>query len=470
MQGDKEDLGAVTEETKRGSSPERAHFLALPWWVWVIVLVALLGAVAYASFPKSEKNHSPAAKQVPAPPTGVPVAVAAVKNADFSFYLTGLGSVIPLNTVVVKSRVDGQLMEVLFREGQMVNRDDLLIKIDSRPFEAQLAQAQATHERDDAQVQQAQANLNRDLAQVQQAEANVAKDVAQSKYAEEQVKRYAYLVQKDYVAKEQYGQMSTNADALTASVQADKAAVENARATVQADRAAVENAKATVRASAAAVESARIQLNYCRITSPITGRVGLRLVDPGNIVRATDPTGLLVITQLQPITVVFPIAEDSLPLVLDKLKRGERLPVEAYDRDQKRRLAEGYLQTADNQIDPNTGTVRLKAIFKNEETELYPNQFVNARLLMDVRREATIVPASAIQRGPKGAFVYIVKADHTVAMRPVTIDEIQGGEASIKTGLKTGELVVVDGAERLREGTRVEVKFAGGGPAGEASQ
>jgi multidrug efflux system membrane fusion protein len=232
----------------------------------------------------------------------------------------------------------------------------------------------------------------------------------------------------------------------------------------------VENAKATVRASAAAVESARIQLNYCRITSPITGRVGLRLVDAGNIVRATDPTGLLVITQLQPITVVFPIAEDSLPLVLDKLKKGERLSVEAYDREQKRKLAEGYLETADNQIDPNTGTVRLKAIFKNEGNELFPNQFVNARLLMDVRREATIVPASAIQRGPKGAFVYIVKADRTVMMRPVTIDETQGGEASIKTGLKIGELVVVDGAERLREGTRVEVKSPGGGPAGEASQ
>ncbi len=470
MQGDKEELGVVTEETKRRSDPGRTLFLAMPRWVWVILLVGLLAAVAYASFPKSVKTHSLAVKQAPAPPTGVPVAVAAVKNADFSFYLTGLGSVIPLHTVVVKSRVDGQLMEVSFQEGQMVNRDDLLIKIDSRPFEAQLAQAQATLERDASQVQQAQATLSRDLAQVQQAEANVAKDIAQSKYAEEQVRRYAFLVQKDYVPKEQYDQMHTNAESLAASIQADKAAVENARAAVQADRAAVENAKATVRASVAAVENAKIQLNYCRITSPITGRVGLRLVDPGNIVRASDPTGLVVITQLQPITVVFPIPEDSLPLVLDKLKKGERLSVEAYDREQKWRLAQGYLRTADNQIDPNTGTVRLKAIFKNEANELYPNQFVNARLLMDVRRGATIVPASAIQRGPKGAFVYIVKADQTAAMRPVTIDEIQGGEASIKTGLKTGELVVVDGAERLREGTRIEVKSPAGGPAGEASQ
>ena len=470
MEEDKKEPGVIIEEPKRRPQLQATRFLALHRGVWLVLLVALLVVGAYASFSGGEKAQLPAAKPAPAPLAGVPVVAAPVKNGDFSFYITGLGSVIPLNTVVVKSRVDGQLMEILFQEGQMVNRDDLLIKIDSRPFEAQLAQAQATQERDAAQVQQAQANLARDLAQVQQAEANLTKDIAQSKYAEEEVKRYAFLVQKDYVPKEQYEQMRTNSEAIAATIQADRAAVENARAGVQADRAAVENAKATVRASAAAVENARIQLNYCRITSPITGRVGLRLVDPGNIVRATDPTGLLVITQLQPITVVFPIPEDSLPLVLDKLKKGKRLSVEAYDREQKRKLAEGYLKTADNQIDPNTGTVRLKAIFENERNELFPNQFVNARLLMDVRREATIVPSSAIQRGPKGAFVYIVKADRTVAMRPVTIDEIQGGEASIKTGLETGELVVVDGAERLREGTRIEVKSPSGGPTGEASQ
>ena len=195
----------------------------------------------------------------------------------------------------------------------------------------------------------------------------------------------------------------------------------------------------------------RIQLTYCRITSPISGRVGLRLVDPGNIVHANDTNGLLVITQLQPITVVFPIPEDSLPQVLDKLKKGERLPVEAYDREQKRKLAQGYLLTADNQIDPNTGTVRLKAIFPNEQNELYPNQFVNARLLVEVRRGATIVPASAIQRGPQGTFVYVVKADQTATMRPVTVGEIQGGEASVKTGL----------ARRTRRGGRGG-KAAGG--------
>ena len=470
LEEDKKEPGVIIEEPKRRPQLQATRFLALHRGVWLVLLVALLVAGAYASFTGGEKAQLPAAKPAPAPLTGVPVVAAVVKNGDFSFYITGLGSVIPLHTVTVKSRVDGQLMEVLYREGQMVGRDDLLITIDSRPFEVQLTQVQANLERDTAQVQQVEANLTRDIAQVQQAEANLTKDIAQSKYAEEEVRRYAYLVQKDYVPKEQYDQMRTNAEALAATVQADKAAVENARAALQADRAGLENAKATVRASAAAVENARIQLNYCRITSPITGLVGLRLVDPGNMIHANDPNGLVVITQLQPITVVFPIPEDNLPLVLDKLKRGERLPVEAYDREQKRMLTQGYLLTADNQIDPNTGTVRLKAVFKNEEKVLYPNQFVNARLLMDVRRGATIVPASAIQRGPEKAFVYVVQADQTAAVRPVTVDVIQGGEASIKTGLKPGELVVVDGAERLREGTRVEVKSPSGGPAGEASQ
>ncbi len=468
MKENKEERDVFVEEPKGSSKPARTHFGALPGWVWLVFLVALLAAAAYASMPKSEKTQPPATQKASASRPGVPVAVAAVKDGDFSSYISGLGSVIPLNTVTVKSRVDGQMMEGFFQEGQMVNRDDLLFKIDSRPFEAQLTQAQANMERDTAQVEQVQAILSRDLAQVQQAEANLSRDIAQSKYAEEQVRRYAFLVEKNYIPKEQFDQMRTNAEALEAGVKADKAAVENAHAAVRADRAAVENAKAAVRASAAAVENAKIQLNYCRITSPITGRVGLRLVDPGNIIRANDPNGLVVITQIQPISVVFTIPEDNLPRILEKMKKGERLKVEVYDRQQQKKLAEGVLLTADNQIDPSTGTVRLKAIFQNGQGELYPNQFVNARLLVDMRRGARILPAAAIQRGPRGTFVYLVQDDRTAAVRAVTVEEIQGGEASVKEGLKPGDLVVVDGAERLREGTKVEVRSPGG-RAGESS-
>jgi multidrug efflux system membrane fusion protein len=216
-----------------------------------------------------------------------------------------------------------------------------------------------------------------------------------------------------------------------------------------------------VKADQGQIDNAKLQLVYCRITAPISGRIGLRLVDPGNIVRANDVNGLVVITQLQPITVIFPIPEDSLPQVLARLKTGERLPVEAYDREMRQRLAVGSLLTADNQIDPSTGTVRLKAVFPNKENELFPNQFVNARLLVEVRRGTTVIPAPAIQRGPQGTFVYRVNADLTATVRPVTVGEVQGGEASIKAGLSPGELVVVDGADRLREGSRVELKAQG---------
>jgi multidrug efflux system membrane fusion protein len=443
----------VAEQRKPSKSSRR-------WWVLLLV-VCFLAVGIYAVLIKNGKTQLRTAgqerKPLPAVPS-IPVVAAPAEKTGFNVYIAGLGSVTPLNTVTVRSRVDGQLMEVFFREGQIVRRGDLLIAIDSRPFGAQLRQAEANLGRDTALVQQAEAILNKDQAQVQQAEANLAKDVAQSKYAEEEVRRYAYLVEKNYVPKEQFDQMRTNAEALAASIQADKAAVENARAAIQADRAAVENAKAVVRASAAAVENARIQLEYCSIRSPISGRVGLRLVDPGNIVHANDVNGLLVITQLQPITVIFPIPEDSLSQVLPGLRKGQRLPVEAYDREMRQRLAVGSLLTVDNQIDPTTGTVRLKALFPNEENELFPNQFVNARLLVDVRRGVTVIPSPAIQRGPPGTFVYVVKADRTAAVRPVSVGEIQGGEASIKTGLAPGELVVVDGADRLREGARVELK------------
>jgi multidrug efflux system membrane fusion protein len=206
------------------------------------------------------------------------------------------------------------------------------------------------------------------------------------------------------------------------------------------------------------IDNAKLQLVYSKICSPINGRVGLRLVDPGNMVHAADANGLLVITQLQPITVIFPIPEDNLPVVLSKMKSGVQMPVEAYDRAQAKKLASGYLLTLDNQIDPTTGTVRLKAAFENKDDSLFPNQFVNANLLVNVLRGAVIVPSSAIQRGSQGTFVYVVRPERTAEIRPISIAEIQGGEAAIAKGLAEGELVVVDGAERLREGTKVELK------------
>jgi multidrug efflux system membrane fusion protein len=374
------------------------------WWLrhwWIVLLaVCLIGVGAYVLFVKAQ-SRAPKKGQGPVTPP-VPVVAVEAKKASFNVYISGLGSVTPLNTVTVRTRVDGQLMEVLYREGQIVRSGDLLARIDPRPFEVQLTQA----------------------------EGQMARDVAQLKNAQLDLERFQVLWKQDSVAKQQ----------------------------LDTQEALVRQLEGTIKTDQGQIDSAKLQLVYCQITAPIGGRVGLRLVDPGNIVHASDVNGLVVITQLQPITVIFPIPEDSLPQVLARLKTGERLPVEAYDREMRQRLAVGSLLTVDNQIDPTTGTVRLKAIFSNEKNELFPNQFVNARLQVDVRREATVVASPALQRGPQGTFVYVVKADRTATVRMVTVGEIQGGEASLKSGLSPGELVVVDGADRLREGTRVDLR------------
>jgi multidrug efflux system membrane fusion protein len=372
------------------------------WWI-VLLAVCLIAIGAYVFFIKHEEA---AKKKEAAPAPGIPVVAVAAKKADFAVYLTGLGSVTPVNTVTVRTRVDGQLMEVSFREGQIVNSGDLLATIDPRPFEVQLTQA----------------------------EGQMARDLAFLKNSQLDLERYRVLWEQDSIPKQQ----------------------------LDTQEALVRQYEGIVKADQGQIDSAKLQLVYCRITAPISGRIGLRLVDPGNIVHAIDVSGLVVITQLQPITVIFPIPEDSLPQVLARLKTGERLPVDTYDREMRRRLSLGSLLTVDNQIDPTTGTVRLKAIFPNEANELFPNQFVNARLLLETRRGATVVPVPAIQRGPQGTFIYVVKADRTATFRSVTIGEIQESEVTIEKGLSPGELVAVDGAERLREGTRVELKTQGG--------
>jgi multidrug efflux system membrane fusion protein len=372
------------------------------WWIPLLVIgLLVVGTSAYLI--RSGKANSAAAKQqANAMNRATPVAAAAAKKGDMPLYLGGLGTVAPLNTVAVKSRVDGQLMEVLFREGQMVNSGELLAVIDPRPFQVQLTQAEGQMARDQALLKNSLLDLE----------------------------RYRVLWQQDSIPKQQFD--------------TQEALVKQYEGTVKLDQGLVDNAK--------------LQLTYCRITAPVSGRIGLRLVDPGNIVRATDTNPLVVITQLQPITVIFPIPEDSLQPVLAKLRGVAQLPVEAYDRQQKIKLATGSLLTIDNQIDPATGTVKLRAVFANKENELFPNQFVNARLLIDVKREVIIIPSPAIQRGVQGPYVYVITPERTVVVRPVTVDQSHGGETSITAGLSPGEVVVVDGADRLREGARVEVK------------
>lgn len=335
----------------------------------------------------------------------IPVAVETAKQVDLPVYLVGLGSVTPLYSVNLKSRVDGQLVQVNFREGQHVRKGELLAVIDPRPFQVALSQAKAQQFKDQAQLRDAKLNYQ----------------------------RYKDLYQ-------QSGAMSQQQ--------------------VDTQLATVDQLEGAVRADQAAIDNARLQLTYCHITSPIDGRIGLRQVDPGNIVHASDANPLLVITQLQPITVVFTLPQDQLPSVAQHMRAGA-LKVEAYSRDNQTKLTTGTLLTIDNQIDPATGTGKLKAEFTNPNNELWPNQFVNIRLQLETLKSALVVPAAAVLHGQQGTYVFVVKSDKTVEVRAVTVALSQNNVAAISNGVAPNEVVVTDGQDKLQAGSRVEPRAVG---------
>jgi multidrug efflux system membrane fusion protein len=382
------------------------------WRLGMVVLV--LGALVLYFLIAHGRGAQDTAADVPpamAHPI-VPVAAAPAKLGDLNQYISAIGSVTAYNTVTIKSRVDGQLDKVNFTEGQVVKNGDLLAQIDPRPYQVQLLQAEGTLAKDEASLRNARTLLARDKV----------------------------LFAQQIIARQDLDNQVTSVGNMAGQIESDQGAVANAK----------------------------LQLTYSKIISPLSGRVGLRLVDPGNIVHATDTTGLAVITQLQPIAVLFSIPEDDLPRLQNAFKTIGQLPVDAYDRELKHKLATGTLLTTDNQIDQATGTIRLKAAFQNLDNSLFPNQFVNTRLLVNTIRNTTLIPASGLQRSQQGSFVYVVRPDHTVEMRSVKIAATQGELVAIDSGLKPGELVAVDGLDKLQQGSRVNVQMAAIPPAGNA--
>lgn len=373
-------------------------------WVWLLVLIVLAGGAYYyyKTRPSAESKAAPAPGAKPVSLGVVSVAVTPALKQNVPYYLSGLGSVTAFNTVTVKSRVDGELQKVYFKEGQFVHEGDLLAEIDPRPFQVALEQMEGQLFRDQAQLNNARVDF----------------------------KRYDQLAKEGVIASQQVDTQNATVGQLEGAVRADQAQIDNEK----------------------------LQLVYCKITAPLTGRVGLRLVDQGNMIHATDPSGLVVITQVQPIAVIFTLPEDNLPEVIQHMK-GAELGVEAYSRDDQTKLASGKLLTVDNQIDPGTGTVKLKAMFENSDLSLWPNQFVNTRLMLDVRKDAIVVPLAAIQRGTQGSYVYTVKSSKA-NLQPVKVDLIQGNIALVGSGISVGDQVVVDGQERLQTGTPVEVHDA----------
>jgi membrane fusion protein, multidrug efflux system len=362
----------------------------------VVTLVFFVAVGAYWVTQRTLIAANPTTPQL----ARVPVVDGYAQSRDVPIWLSGLGAVQPLQAVTVKVRVDGQLERVMFTEGQDVRAGTVLAQIDPRPFQAQLAQVQAQKARDEAQLANALIDLD----------------------------RYTTLSKQDSIAQQQ----------------------------LDTQRATVGQLKATVEADQGAMAMAQLQLQFTTITSPLDGRIGLRLVDPGSIVHVTDVTGLVTVTQMEPIASIFTVSQDSLPDIRENMARGT-LSVLAFSRDGSKELATGKLVFVDSQVDAATGQVRLKALFENKGRSLWPGQFVSARILLRTEKNAITIPAKAIQNGPGGTYVYSIKADNTVIMQPLTVDTINGDSAIVRSGLEAGAHIVVEGQYRLEPGSRIEI-------------
>lgn len=387
------DIRPVTDRSKR------------LWRWWVVGLIVVGGLLSWWYW-----RAEPASNQTPGATSGfagqmgamkVPVRAARVEQSTINIVFPAIGTVTAFNTVTVRSRVDGELIELLFDEGQQVNKGDLLARIDPRSYQVQLDQALGQQKQNQAQL----ANARRDL------------------------QRYQKLFEQNSIARQQY----------------------------DAQKALVEQYEGREKIDQAAVDHARLQLSYTQITAPIDGRLGLRKIDAGNLVSASSSEGLVVITQTQPIAVVFSLPQSQLAPVLAQLNKGEVLPTEVYDRQGNLQLAQGELVSIDNQIDPSTGTFTLRARVENADNTLFPNQFVNVRLKVVSDEPALVIPTAAVQQGSRGPFVYLVNNDDTVSIRLIETGTVDEGRIEVLHGLEADELVVVEGTDRLREGAKVEV-------------